>query len=474
MDESGLTRTDLDLFLDLAATDPALPDYRRLFIALRQAILTQRIEGGVRLPSTRALATALGIARNTVKGAYELLQAEGYLYTQRGAGSYVADLPVRRREPERSQGPGIDRAAPVSPSTRRGLLQTAVPALDHFPYRRWQRALQSAATPATMVAGERQGEYRLREEVARWLGRQRGMQVTASQVLITSGSQQGLYLIANQLVSQGDPVLLETPGFPGTERAMIAMGGKVVRFHQTQLGAIVGLPAAKLLVVTPSRNFPLGHTLPVERRLALVNWAHANDAWLVEDDYDSEFAAGIAQTAMFALDTRQRVIYTGTFSRTLFPGIRIGYLVLPIPLLEPFLQARETIDGGLSRVPQQALAEFMASGDYSRHLRRMKRLYGQRRAMLEQLLAESTLDQLAVIDAGGGMHLCLQLPDNCDDHRLVEMLNRRGVGVRALRAYEPEGPPGLVLGFAADDRPAMARGVSILAEVVGPAIRQGR
>lgn len=477
MDESGQTRTDLGLFLDLAATDQTGPLYRRLFVALRQAILSSRIQGDSRLPSTRQLAGLLGISRNTVKGAYELLQAEGYLYSRRGAGCYVVPLPrlqegVYQPPPPEGEG-GAEPLRPAARSGASGLLQCALPALDHFPYRQWQRALQSALSRSGLLAADPQGDERLRGEIARWLGLQRGMRVDADQVLITSGSQQGLYLIARQLLRVDDRVLLETPGFRGTENAMRAVGARVIPFHQQALERIDRLPAAKLLLVTPSRNFPLGHSLAADRRLALLNWAQETGAWLVEDDYDSEFAVGAAQSALFALDRQQRVIYAGTFSRTLFPGLRLGYLVLPRPLVASFVAARQVMDGGLSTLPQGALAAFMASGDYSRHLRRMKRLYCQRRETLEQLLAQSALAELPIIDAGGGMHLCLRLPEDCDDQQLVRALNVRGVGARPLSAMGAASP-GVILGFAADARPAMEEAIRRLTAVLGPAIAMAR
>ncbi|TCK08284.1 PLP-dependent aminotransferase family protein [Marinobacterium mangrovicola] len=477
MDESGLARTDLGLFLELNRQDPALPAYRRLFLALRRLILERRVGGGTRLPATRSLAAALNISRNTVKSAYELLQAEGYIYTRTGAGCFVAELPQTPQGPK-SSGQAPDLSTPAknaAGSSGAGLLQPAVPALDHFPYRRWQRAMQKSVSAAGLLAGDPQGDLKLRREIVRWLGAQRGMQVDADQVLITSGSQQGIYLVANQLVSAGDKVLLERPGFPGSERVFKAAGAKIDYFHQQDLDEVESLGEARLMLLTPSRNFPLGHTLPADRRLALLDWAQRNDVWLLEDDYDSEFAAGPALSAMFSLDIHQRVIYAGTFSRTLFPGLRLGYLVLPRSLLTDFLNARRVIDGGLSMPAQLALAEFMACGDYGRHLRRMKRFYLQRRQMLEAQIAESALAGLPVIDAGGGMNLCLKLPSRVgeskvDDQAVVALLTAEGVSARALSLFDPEEGCGLVLGFAAQDRDAMRRGVAILERVLQPII----
>ncbi|WP_432698415.1 PLP-dependent aminotransferase family protein [Marinobacterium sp. YM272] len=474
MDESGLVRTDLGLFLELNAVDASLPSYRRLFLALRRSILSRRIEGGTRLPSTRALSASLGISRNTVKSAYELLQAEGYLLSRRGAGCYVAELPEAKSLAADPVVINQPVKLPTASAINRapGLLQPAVPALDHFPYRRWQRALQSGVTSVGLLAGDPQGDPRLRREIVRWLGAQRGMQVDPDQVLITSGSQQGIFLVADQLVKAGDRVLLERPGFQGTERVFDAAGARVGHFYQHELETVDRLGPARLLLLTPSRNFPLGHTLAADRRLALLNWARQNRAWLIEDDYDSEFSAGPALSAMFSLDASQQVIYAGTFSRTMFPGLRLGYLVLPVSLVTQFREARRIVDGGLSVTPQMALAEFMACGDYSRHLKRMKRLYLQRRQMLEEMLGQSSLAHLPVIGAGGGMHLCLQVPTGCDDRQLVAELDRVGVCARAISQYDPKQGAGLVLGFAAQDRDAMARGVAILERIVSAALAQ--
>lgn len=475
MDESGLVRTDLGVFLDLHAVDASLPAYRRLFLALRRSILARHIRGGTRLPSTRSLSDALGISRNTVKSAYELLQAEGYLVSRQGAGCFVEQLPEPESETpgggrEREELPSAQATSNRAVSRSPGLLQPGVPALDRFPYRRWQRALQSSVCSTALRGGDPQGDLRLREEIVRWLGAQRGMQADASQVVITSGSQQGLYLVACQLVGPQHRVLLEQPGFQGIERAFRAAGADVGYFWSQDLERVDALESASLLVVTPSRNFPLGHTLAADKRLALLRWAYENDVWLIEDDYDSEFAAGPALSAMYSLDSHQRVIYAGTFSRTMFQGLRLGYLVLPSDLVGQFVEARRIMDGGLSTPVQMALAEFMACGDYSRHLRRMKRVYLQRRLVMEALLAQSALSHLRIIDAGGGMHLCLELPPDSDDEVLVGRLESEGVRVRPLSQYGLCGGGGLVLGFAAEDEVSMARGITLLESVLRPAL----
>lgn len=459
MQESGSSRTALGVFLDLAATDPGLPTYRRLFLALRNAILQQRIASGTRLPATRVLASELKIARNTIKTAYELLQAEGYLQVRAGSGHYVQALPARASSAtETDVQAGVTTPAPA----RTLLLQTARPALDRFPRQQWQQCLQQACGLEGLGNNELQGALMLRQQIARWLNSQRGMTVNAEQILITSGSQQGLYLLARQLLRPGDQVLLEAPGFAGITDAMQAAGAKTLHRHQHELQQSANLPDARLLVLTPSRNFPLGHTLPAPARLALLHWAQSQRCWLVEDDYDSEFSAGPAHTALFSLDGAGRTIYAGTFSRTLFPGLRLGYLVLPPTLVGAFVKARRVIDGGLSSLPQLALARFMADGHYDRHLRRMRRLYAQRRRSLETLLATSALAKLPLIDAGGGMHLVLGLPTGCDDRALSSQLNAAGIGSRALRHYDPAGEPGLVLGFSGDDEAAQQRALAIL------------
>ncbi|MCP4992992.1 MAG: PLP-dependent aminotransferase family protein [Gammaproteobacteria bacterium] len=454
--------------------------YRSLFEQIRDAILEGAIAGGVRLPSSRELAGEMSLSRNTVKAAYELLSAEGYITSSQGVGSFVVDLPdyLRLQKPDKrpiSVTPRLSglalRVGDQTACYFEGsmLLQPAVPALDHFPRKKWRSCLGRAADRSALESQPLAGDRRLRKEIASYLAVQRGIQVDLDQIMVTSGSQQGLYFAASLLVEQGESLLLESPGFPGTEAVLRAAGAnpKLLSWNQLQMGDLD--EDAGLLCLTPSRNFPLGHALPLEARLSLLRWAEARDAWIIEDDYDSEFAAGAPITALYALSREQRVIYAGTFSRSMYPGLRLGYLVLPKSLVNVFIQARRLMDGGLSILPQVALADFMAQGMLSRHLRKMRKLYRMRRRVMEERMNRGLLSRLSQIDAGGGMHMVLQLPIGLDDVSIAKELAKQGVGVRPLSGYSlmSEALSGLVVGFAADDEIRMERGVSIMEGTLG-------
>lgn len=472
MRESASGRSELGLYLALDEQPSHLPQYRRLFMALRDMILSGDLPAGRQLPPTRQLASILGISRNTAKSAYEQLQAEGFIHARPGRGSEVARLPERHQAshttaPVKSQ---TLVAAEVAAEPRTLPLQPAIPALDAFPLNRWRQCLARASGSPHLLASPPAGEPLLRAQIAQWLARQRGMRVSPEQIVVTSGSQQGLDLIARHLLTPGDKVVLETPGFPGTAHSMAAAGGDCLFWPQQALAQAQLPPTARLLLVTPSRNFPLGHSLDAHARLALLQWADDVGAWIIEDDYDSEFAVGEAHTSLFSLSAHPRVIYTGTFSRTMFPGLRLGYLVLPEDQVEAVLQLRRYADGGLSSLTQRALGIWMAEGHYDRHLSRMKRLYAKRRSQLLSLLSETPASDWPCLDAGGGIQLVLGLPVTWNDRALEARLAAVGVGSRALSLYQAatdqQARQGIVLGFAGWDQTVMRAAIMQLVRVL--------
>lgn len=453
--------------------------YQLLYRCLQQGILKGRLRGGERLPSSRELAAQLKVSRNTVRMAYDQLIAEGYVESHQGAGSFITSLPEQlihssvNNTRDGISPPVLSELAQryVASSSLyapgRMLLQPAVQPMDQFPRKRWRSCLSAAADADAMFGQPPAGLRLLREQIARHLSTFRGIQVSEEQILITSGSQQASFMLASMLCNPGDPVLLETPGYPGTEAVLTAAGACVTHINWQVLQDAQALnicladSEARALFITPSRNFPLGHTLPLEARLRILHWAAQNNRWIVEDDYDSEFAEGHPVSALFALDQGKRVIYTGTFSRTMFPALRLGYMVLPEALVPTFLKARRLMDGGLSAVAQAAMGHFMSQGDYSRHIRKMRQLYQERRSILEKLLADSALSHLPATDAGGGMHLVLALPDSVDDKALVRDLMAEGIGIRALSHYASGNTSlkGLVLGFALNNADEMQQGI---------------
>ncbi len=466
--------------------------YRQLFTQLQQLILQGRLPAGHRLPSSRALAAQLSISRNTVKTAYEMLTAEGYLQSQVGAGSFVTSLAPEllgaeflKTQAEHTQGESGAAPLPVSGyaeqfqtlrplnSDQRLRMQPAIPALDQFPLNQWKRCLAMAASRIGLDSTPPQGNAQLREQITHFLFQQRGMEVSSEQILITSGSQQGSYMIAKLLTDPDDRVLLETPGFPGTAGAFATIGCKITPVALND--EIASLPEAKLICVTPSRNFPLGHTLGLPQRLALLQWAQQNRCWILEDDYDSEFSAGRAISSLFAMSASEQVIYTGTFSRTMFPGLRLGYIVLPPALVSLFAQARRYMDGGLSQVAQTAMAEFMAQGFFSQHLKKMRQHYQQRRECLIGLIQQSALAQYSCELMPGGMHLVLHLPDYYSDRALTRELIAQGYGIRALSGYDLKTSTdnqtpalnGLVIGYCAETDAELKAGVQAIERCLG-------
>jgi len=455
-----------DLLAPCLDEDAAVPLYRRLYLALREAILAGRVRQ--RLPSTRRLAQDLGISRNSVATAFELLQAEGYLTGRIGSGSYVADhLPDQAPQAQASApaaAPGPRRLAhrvadlPTEPRESASPVPFAPsPEIwSSFPWAVWSRLLARpwrTPSPAFAASIDRAGLPALRRAVAEMLGASRAMSCSPEQVLITGGSQQALDIACRLLVDPGEKVMVEDPGFHGADAAIITAGGLPVPQPVDGEGLLVpaDLAGIRAVQVTPSRNFPLGSILSLPRRLALLQAASAADCWIIEDDFDAEFRyAGRPLASLFGLDRERRVLYAGTFSRTLFPAARLGYLVVPEALIGPARLVREAADGGMGSTVQAALAAFIAEGHYGAHLRRQRlRLAAERRALTE-LLSERLGEVLEIVPADGGMSLTALFREAVDDRRAVRALAAIGIAARPLSSFYRAGAAraGLVLSFA--------------------------
>jgi len=455
-----------DLLAPCLDEDAAVPLYRRLYLALREAILAGRVRH--RLPSTRRLAQDLGISRNSVATAFDLLQAEGYLTGRIGSGSYVAEhLPDQTPQAQPSAptaAPGPRRLArrvadlPTEPRESSSAVPFAPsPEIwSSFPWAVWSRLLARPwrhPSPALAGAIDRAGLPALRRAVADMLGASRAMSCTPEQVLITGGAQQALDIACRLLIDPGERVMVEDPGFHGADAAIITAGGKPVAQSVDGEGLLVpeDLVGIRAVQVTPSRNFPLGSILSLPRRLALLQAASAADSWIIEDDFDAEFRyAGRPLASLFGLDRERRVLYAGTFSRTLFPAARLGYLVVPEALIGPARLVREAADGGMGSTVQAALAAFIGEGHYGAHLRRQRlRLAAERRA-LTGLLSERLADVLEIVPADGGMSLTALFREAVDDRRAVRALEAIGIVARPLSSFYRAGTAraGLVLSFA--------------------------
>ena len=478
--------------------DPTAPEplYQQLYAEIRGAILAGRLPPGTRLPSSRALAASLEVARATVVCAFEQLVAEGYLESCSGSGTFVArDLPddlLHARPPaapQRSDAstPGLSRRGRALAATKVGAsppiqgaprpFQYGAPDSAGLPLELWSRlAVRRFRSPAPelLAYGDPAGYRPLREAIATYLAAARGVRCRADQVIVVSGSQQGLDLAARLLLDPGDQAWMEDPGYLGARGALQAAGAELVPVPVDAEGLDVAAgarlaPRARLAYVTPSHQFPTGATMSLSRRLALLAWARSADAWVLEDDYDSEYRyAGRPLAALQGLDDAGRVIYIGTFSKVLFPSLRLGYLVVPPALAEAFAAARALADDHSPTVLQAIVADFMAEGHFVRHIRRARERYAERQAALVAA-ARPLAGRLDVAPAAAGMHLVGLLPPGADDRALAREASRYGVDTVPLSAYAIRPLPrgGLVLGYSAFTPSQLRDAVARL----GPALR---
>jgi len=479
--------------LDIESSSPL---YRQLYERLRRAILTGNLGPGSKLPSTRGMAIELAIARNTVMAAYEQLLAEGYLEGEPGSGTYVskalpehllnAALPARLVAAAPGRSPKLSRRGAAlaairhpfnpEPSTARAF-RLGSPALDAFPFELWARltARHWRSKPGHLWGhGDPAGHRPLREAIAAYLATSRGVRCNASQVIIVSGSQQGLDLAARVLLDPGDSVWIEDPGYRGARGAFLAAGVRLIPVPVDIEGMNFSSVADKgkrvrLACITPAHQYPLGITMSMARRLALLEWANRANAWILEDDYNSEYRyAGRPLAALQGIDSQERVIYLGTFSKVFFPSLRLGYLVVPRSLIDPFVRARALCDGHPPTVTQAVLAEFLTEGHFARHLRRMRNLYAERQETFVRAACRDLKGLLEVPSCDGGMHLIGWLEQGIDDRAVARRVKVGGIVTMPLSslASRPLTRGGLLLGYTAIDARAIREGVRRLAEIL--------
>ncbi|MCB1885410.1 MAG: PLP-dependent aminotransferase family protein [Geminicoccaceae bacterium] len=469
------------------------PLHRRLYFVLREAILESRLGPGARLPSSRALAKDLGVSRNTALAAFEQLLAEGYIEGRVGAGSYVSQhLPEDALEARAAKVAGETGGTrpPPGPSRRGATIAGLTtfqslprpfapgqPELAAFPFEDWARRLaQVWRAPKTglLVAGDPLGFPPLRQALAAYLAAARAVRCEPEQVFVVSGAQQALDLAARVLLDPGDRVWVEDPGYDGMIGALAAAGADLVPLPVDGEGLVVAAgraraPDARMACVSPSHHFPLGVTLSLARRLDLLEWARAADAFVLEDDYDSEYRyAGRPLAALQGLDADGRVIYIGTMSKVMFPGLRLGYMVVPRHLVGAFKAARRLADGFPSTLAQPALAAFIADGALGAHVRRMRALYAARqRAFLVR--AKATLgDRLRLAPCEAGLHLVGYLRDGVDDVAVSRRARDLGVEAPPLSAFYRAHPPrsGLLLGYAGVPEPQVDAALAKLGRAI--------
>jgi GntR family transcriptional regulator/MocR family aminotransferase len=457
-----LRRGPVDLLLELDRRGD-LPLHEQIERTLRAAIRDGRLEAGARLPSSRGLAAEVGVSRGVVTSAYDQLVAEGYLQTRQGA-------PVRVAAGVRAQPP---RPHPPSLLTRFAYeFSPGLPDLAGFPRDRWIRSLRSAWRETALDAvgyGDPRGVPELREALADYLGRVRGAAADPEHLLICTGFRQGLALTCRWLRASGvEQVALEEPGWHAQRLLVEEAGLEVAPIPVDADGldvAALEASGAEVVVVTPAHQFPTGVVLSAERRAALIEWAERGGRLIVEDDYDAE----LCRERVGALQglAPDRVLYIGSASKRLTPGMRLGWMLLPSWLSWALISAKAIEDAGSEIAGQLALADFISRGELERHLRRMRLRYARRREALLAALARELPDWRPHRSANG-LHVLVELPGDMDEPALLAAAARHGVGIEglSLHSYTGEGQPGLVLGHAYLAEPAIERGVRLLAEAL--------
>jgi GntR family transcriptional regulator/MocR family aminotransferase len=440
----------------------ATPLHRQIYERVRGAILSGHLPPGAKLPSSRSLASQLATSRSTVELAYSLLGGEGYVVGQAAAGTIVSGslAHIGTRPVPRRRSPRTPRSAPPAPLTapRPGTFQLGLPALDAFPRKTWTRLAARVArnlSTARMVYPDAAGFLPLRAAIVAYLAVARGLACSIDQVFVTAGFHDALGLVMQVLLEPGDSVWIEDPGFALTRHALAGTGAKLVPVPVDDDGVdvaegMIRAAGARFAVITPAHQSPLGVTLAHARRMALLSWASANEAWIIEDDYDSEFRyEGRVPAALKSIDSGERVLYIGSFGKVLFPGLRLGYLVAPPATVDRFQECATLLRPPPSVLDQTTVAEFMAEGHFARHVRRMRSLYAERRAALRQALVDRFGGNWQITAPPGGMHVRIDLDPGEDDTGLAAALAPHGLAVTPLSWYRAERilPPGLLLGF---------------------------
>ena len=462
----------------------SIPLRHQIYEEWRRGILAGRFSPGDKVPSTRDLAAALGVSRSTVSDAWEQLIAEGYLEAARGSGTFVCRvLPDKLLTSRWRRGTGARGEARVKlsrygsgldqdfrrPAASPGVIRfpPGIPDRDHFPVALWRKLLVRHlrdAPPAVFDYAESSTGYpRLRSEIAAYVARMRAVSCTAAQVIIVNGSQQALDLCARLLIEPGDGVAFENPGYQGARRIFEANGARLLPLPIDADGIVIRqlTQIAGLVYVTPSHQFPTGISMSLARRLELIRWARAFDAVIIEDDYSSEYRySGPPLPSLQGLAGAVPVVYIGTFSKVMFPGLRIGYIIAPRNLTKRFERAKWLADRHTPVLEQCALADFLGEGHLDRHIRRMRRLYGLRREVLMESLDRHFGDQATVLGAAAGMHAMVRFADE----RIMSRASRNKVQLVSADGYYLSRPPGreFLMGFSAIGERTIREGVKRL------------
>jgi len=453
----------------------AMPLHARIQRAIRQLIVDGALGPGKPLPASRALATSLGVSRDTIEAAYARLHAEGFIDRRVGSGSFVAqmteftpgqrlsrrDALLRHQAPKLSKrGNAMFRSGGVHDMLSPRPFSPGVPETRTFPLQLWERLerqVRREVGTQALAHGDPQGTEPLRRAIADYVNLERGGRATADRVLILTSSQQAMMLCANMLLDPGDRIFIEDPVYHGARKAFYAAGLECLPIRADRQGIVVDQilaepRKAKVVSLTPSHQFPTGATLALDRRLALIEWAARHQAWIIEDDYDSEFHyAGKPTACVQGLDPHDRTIYIGTFTKSLFPGLRIGYVVLPPQLVKPMTVARTLFDGHSAPMAQLTLARFMEGGHFGAYVRTMRGIYAQRLDALVGLVQKHLSDFIEPRVPIGGLQMPCLLRCDLSERLVIDAGRRVGIellGLSALHATD-DAEAGFLMGFAA-------------------------
>ncbi|MBD2796395.1 PLP-dependent aminotransferase family protein [Xenorhabdus sp. 18] len=454
--------------------------HQRIQRTLLSLILDGTLEPGVRLPATRALAKSLNVARDTVENAYIQLHRDGYIVRRKGSGSYVsetlgAELKGITRNRLKNFKKKLDVLDPKMGLSQRGRMildsggitdqqmvkafSTGLPETRNFPIDVWERLHRQAFKDYrsnVLLHGDPQGVKSLRKAIASYMNLERGAKVSPEQILILSSTRQSLFLCAQLLVDAGKSILMENPGYFGAKKAFEAAETKIIPIDVDKQGICTDLlradrSGANCVYLTPSHQYPTGVTLSLERRLELITWAAENNKWIIEDDYDSEFHyEGLPTACIQGLDKYQRTIYLGTFSKTLYPGLRMGYIAVPQELVNVFTYARSIMDGHTPQILQLTLARFIEDGHYSSHIRAMRKLYAGRQETMLNAIDKYLKGIITVLRPKGGLQIPCLLEPGWSEEETIRLAAVAGVQLPGLsRLYTCENKKqGWILGYA--------------------------
>ena len=481
----------------LLPLDAQGPLYLQVYRTLRKAILSGVLRAGSRLPATRSLAVELSVSRNVVLLAYDQLRAEGYVQGRVGSGTFVAT-----QLPELAPQPLVESVRPVNfnhklsryaeraLSARQQAAEDSSSRLlydfnfgevgvDRHSLSIWKRLLNRHARHVLDGPSEVAGYARLRATIADYVYRNRGIVCCPEQIVMVNGTQQALDLITRVLLDPGASVVLEEPHYAGARGVFLAAGAKIIAAEVDHEGLNItrlGKRRARLVYITPSHQFPTGVVMPLARRLALLDWAEQQDAYVIEDDYDSEYRyEGRPLEAVQALDRGERTLYIGTFSKHLFPALRLGFLILPSALVDAFLATKYLADRYSPMLNQVVLADFIAEGHFERHLRRMRTANQARRKVLLETLSQTLGKRIEITGTNAGVHLAIWLPSIQPDQldAIIRQAQQAGVGVYSINPlfYGTPRRAGLLLGYETLSEAEIQAGIQSLAQILMPFLK---